>query len=114
MTQLRPQPARGRLALATLLGFLLTATARAATFSEGRAAYDDNHVADAERIYAQVIVDKSANAADRASAERELARIAWLIDGNSKRALGHLAVAHAIGDKACDTAAMTARVLREA
>lgn len=104
-----------RIAAALLFADMVAAgAASAATFSEGRAAYDLNRVADAERIYAEVSADRSASAADRASAERELARIAWLIDGDAKRARGHLSAAERIGDKPCDTAALSARVLREA
>src|SRR5436305_2065912 len=96
-----------------LVEMLLASAASAASFSEGSDAYSQNHVADAERIYTAVIADPSASAADRSGAERELARIGWLIDGDSKRALADLAAAKAVGDKPCDTAAMIARVLRE-
>lgn len=103
-----------RVAAAVLLvEIFLAGSAGAATFGEGRAAYDQNRVAEAERVYAQVIGNQSASAADRAAASRELARIAWLIDGDSARALGHLDTARMIGDKRCDTAEMRARILRE-
>ena len=100
-------------AVLILVEIFVGAPALAATFSEGRAAYDQNHIADAERIYSEVIADSASSGADRAAAARELARISWLIDGDSKRALTHLRAARQIGDKPCDTAAMTARVLRE-
>src|SRR5205085_7866481 len=81
-----------RVATALLLVELsLAGATHAATVSEGRASYDDNRVAEAEKIYAGVTADRAAGAAERAAAERELARIAWLIDGDSKRALTHLA-----------------------
>ena len=97
-----------------LVEILSASPALAATFSDARAAYDDNRVGEAERLYAEVIADKNTSAADRASAERELARIAWMIDGNSKSALAHLAAAKAVGDQLCETAEMVARVWREA
>jgi hypothetical protein len=103
-----------RVAAALLLVELSgAALASAATLTEGRSAYDLNKVAEAEKIYAAVSADASATNADRAGARRELARIAWLVDGDAKRALDHLEAAKVIGDKPCDTADMRARVLRE-
>lgn len=103
-----------RFATALLLVELsLASVAHAGTVSEGRAAYDDNKVAEAEQIYAAIAADAGASAAERAGAQRELARIAWLIDGNAKGALEHLTAAKALGDKRCATAELTARVLRE-
>ena len=99
--------------MAVGLLLLISTGARAVTVSEGRAAYERNKVGDAERIYASVVADTAASAADRSAAERELARIAWLIDGNSIRALAHLSAARSIGDKPCDTSELVARVLRE-
>jgi hypothetical protein len=96
-----------------MLVFILPAMASAASLSDGRSEYDRNHVAEAERIYAAVVADSSASVADRSAAERELARIAWLIDGDPARALSHLEAATKLGDKACDTSELTARVLRE-
>ncbi|MFL6721179.1 MAG: hypothetical protein ACJ8FT_05155 [Sphingomonas sp.] len=96
-----------------LVELLLGTAASAASVSAGRDQYNLNHVAEAERIYAQVVADRTASPDDRSTAERELARVAWLIDGDSKRALGHLDAARGLGGKPCDTAEMTARVLRE-
>jgi len=92
---------------------LIAAPGTAATFSEGRSAYDLNRITEAQRIYAAVIADTKASADDRAASERELARIAWLVEGNAEDALRHLEAARTIGDKPCVTAEMTARVLRE-
>ena len=104
-----------RVATALLLVELsLAGVAQAASVAEGRAAYDDNKVAEAEKIYAAVVGDRSAGAAERSAAERELARIAWLIDGDADRAMAHLRAARSIGDKPCMTAEYAARVLREA
>ena len=88
-------------------------SAFAATLSEGQSAYSQNRIAEAEKIYATLVADRAASPADRSAAARELARIAWLIDGDADRALGHLAVAEAAGDKPCETGALTARVLRQ-
>ena len=104
-----------RVAIALLLiEICLAWPASAATFAEGRSAYDLNKVADARRIYAEVAHDAAASAADRSASERELARIAWLIDADNKLALQHLDAARQIGDNRCDTSELIARVLRGA
>jgi hypothetical protein len=51
---------------------------------------------------------------DRAEAHRQLGRIAWLVDGDSRRALAALGAAEAAGDERCATARIEARVRREA
>ena len=89
------------------------AMASAISLSDGRSAYDQNHVAEAERIYAALVADSTTSVADRSAAERELARIAWLIDADAPRALKHLDAALQLGDKPCDSAELKARVLRE-
>lgn len=96
-----------------LIALTLPVPAVAATFTEARSAYEQNKVAEAERLFAQLSVDPAATIEDRAKAWRELARIAWLIDRDAPKALRHLDAARATGDQPCDTAAMTARVLRE-
>ena len=102
-------------AYALLLLLLLTCgTAEAATLSEAQSAYDRNRVAEAEVLFAAVAADPAASLDDRSAAKRELARVAWLIDGNADRALQHLSEAEKLGGKPCDTGIMIARVLREA
>lgn len=96
-----------------LVEILVAGQAQAASLSDGKSAYSQNRVAEAERIFAGVAGDGSAPVADRSEARRELGRIAWLIDGNSKAALDHLAEARSLGDKPCATATLTARVLHE-
>ena len=93
---------------------LFSASAEAATVSEGRAAYRQNKVAEAERIFAAIVADAAASPAERSDALREKARIVWLIDRNADLALQFLAAASGLGEKPCDTAELTARVLREA
>lgn len=100
-------------AILLLVEILASAPASAATFSEAKSEYDRNHVGEAETLFAAVAADAGASATDRSAAERELARIAWLIDRDPNRALDHLAAAQGIGGKPCDTSAMIARVLRE-
>jgi hypothetical protein len=100
-------------ALALLL-LLTSGTAQAATLSDAQSAYDRNRVAEAEELFAAVAADRAASVDDRSAAKRELARVAWLIDGNVDRALQHLAQAQALGGKPCDTGILIARVLREA
>lgn len=99
---------------AILLLLLLSCPAQAATLSEAQSAYDRNRIAEAEVLFAAVAADPAASLDDRAAAKRELARVAWLIDGNADRALHHLGEAEKLGGKPCDTGLMTARVLREA
>ena len=96
-----------------LVELLLASPAFGATLSDARSAYDRNHVAEAERMFAAVASDPTASADDRSAAMRELARIAWLIDADPKRALQHLIQAGQVGGKPCETSEMTARVLRE-
>ena len=88
--------------------------ANAANLSDAQSAYDRNHIAEAEQMFATVASDPAASTDDRSAAEREQARIAWLIDGNAGSALQHLARAEKLGGKPGDTGIMTARVLREA
>ncbi|WP_028970367.1 hypothetical protein [Sphingomonas sp. URHD0057] len=96
-----------------LVEFLLASAASAATLGQGRSEYELNHVAKAEGVYASIIADPAAPASDKAGAERELARVAWLVDGDAPRALEHLDAALHLGDKPCDSAELKARVLRE-
>ncbi|MCL6730338.1 hypothetical protein [Sphingomonas hankyongi] len=100
--------------LSGALAIALAAPAGAITLGEAQSLYDRNQVADAEKAFASIAADGAADADDRSSAERQLARIAWLIDGKSDLALRHLEAARGIGAKPCDTGAMIARVLDEA
>ena len=103
-----------RVVIALLLVELsLAGTASAATVSEGRTAYELNRVAEAEKIYAAVFADPAATRTDKSAAKRELARIAWLVDADSKKALAHLDAARQVEEKHCETAEMRARILRE-
>lgn len=101
---------------AALLGLLLASSgpAQAASVSKGKHAYEQNRIPEAERLFAAIEADKGASPADRSAASRELARIAWLIDGKAGAALHHLALAEKAGDEPCDTGLLTIRVLREA
>ena len=96
-----------------LIEFALASAASAATVGEGRTAYELNRVAEAERIYTAVVADPAATRADKSAAKRELARIAWLVDADSKDALAHLDDARQIEENHCETAQMRARILRE-
>ena len=66
------------------------------------------------RIYGEIGADRSATGDDRAEADIELARIAWLIDGNADLALQRLEAAKATAAGQCDISQMTSRILREA
>src|SRR5688500_5971466 len=102
-----------RLAIALFIAGAAQPTA-AATLAKAQSLYERNKVAEAERAFAAVSADTKASSLDRSAAERQLARIAWLIDADASRAVGHLERATAIGGDRCADAAMLARVLREA
>jgi hypothetical protein len=77
-------------------------------------AYSDNRVAEAESVFRKIAADPRSSAEDRARARRQLGRIAWLIDGDSGRALRELGSAAAGGTERCPAARLEARVLHEA
>ena len=85
----------------------------AATLAEAQSLYERNKVAESERAFAALSADTGASSLDRSAAERQLARIAWLIDADASRAVDHLQRATAIGGDRCADAALLARVLRE-
>lgn len=97
-----------------LVALFWSGAAEAASFQDGRSAYNANRVAEAERIYAAVIADQDASTRERSGAARELGRIAWLIDRDLARALAHLDRAIAAGEEGCAAAALEVRFLREA
>ncbi|HEX8063486.1 MAG TPA: hypothetical protein VF535_09730 [Allosphingosinicella sp.] len=76
-------------------------------------AYGRNRVAEAEAVFRKIAADPASSAADRGSAHRQLGRIAWLIDGDSRRALREIAAAAGMADR-CSTARLESRVLQEA
>lgn len=86
-------------------------TAVAASLSEAQDAYDNNKIPEAEKLFSSIAADPNASADDRADANIALARIAWLVEGNSDEALRHLSDATA---EPCDVGIMQLRVLREA
>jgi hypothetical protein len=95
-----------------LLGASTISTA--ATLRDAESAYDQNRVAEAERMFGAVAADGGASAEDRAGAGIALARIAWMIDGNADASLQRLNAAQATGKAPCDIAVMRTRVLHEA
>jgi hypothetical protein len=96
-----------------LVEMFLASAASAVTVSDGRAEYDLNRVAKAQSVYSAIVADPAAPPFEKAGAERELARIAWLIDGDAPRALKTVDAALQLADKPCDSAELKARVLRE-
>lgn len=97
--------------IAAALFLSASGTAAAASLSEAQDAYDNNKVADAERLFSAIAADSNASADDRAGADIALARIAWLVDGNADDALKRLDAATA---EPCDAGIMRLRVLKEA
>ncbi len=102
---------RGIFATALLLA---ACNADAQTVDGALTAYSQNRVADAEAILARIAADPAADGATRATALRETARIAWLIDGDAARALETLRRAAQVGPRRCPASVLTARVLEEA
>lgn len=102
-----------KLASSLLALAVISCSSKASTFQDGLLAYDRNHVAEAQTIFRHVADDRASSLHERAAALRALARIAWLIDGNERRALQALDRASAIGEP-CDAARLRARILDEA
>jgi len=104
---------RSALCLAALL--LASCTARAPGTIDGAAqAYSQNRIGEAEAIFRKVAADPAAGAGDKAEAHRQLGRIAWLIDGDSRRAMAEVKAAFAARDNRCATGQLAARILHEA
>lgn len=97
--------------LAALLTLVAAQTAAStSTLQQADAAYGLFDVSKAERLYRQVAADPSSGAADRASAVRELARIAWLVDGDSARARTALELGLPSDPDPCPGAYLLARI----
>ena len=95
------------LAVTTLL---TPAGAFAATLQDAQAAYGIYDVNKAEALYRDVAADPQAPAKDRAAATRELARIAWLVDGQRDAALAMLAASLPADPDPCRAAHLYARI----
>ncbi|MEQ1709333.1 MAG: hypothetical protein ABL864_13485 [Terricaulis sp.] len=102
-----------RTSLALLAPWLLTFPAAAATLEDAQAAYRDNHVNTAEEMLAALVLDASATEPDRAAAQRELARIDWLMRGETDAAASALGQVPT-GEERCRTATLALRIFREA
>ncbi|HEX8467002.1 MAG TPA: hypothetical protein VF620_04270 [Allosphingosinicella sp.] len=76
-------------------------------------AYSQNEVAEAEAAYRKIAASPGASAADKSEAHRQLGRIAWLVDGDSGRALAEVKAAFAAGDDRCSSGQLRARILQE-
>lgn len=77
-------------------------------------AVGQNRVGEAEKVLRKIAADPGSSAGDKARAHRHLGRIAWLIDGDSKRALGEIRAAAAPPAERCAAARLEARILHEA
>ena len=93
--------------------FAATLPAEAATLAEAQSAYRNNNIAEAETMFAAVAADAAATPADRAVALTELARIDWLVRGETDAAAVVLAQISDIPER-CAAAALVLRVFREA
>jgi len=101
--------------LLSLLSFALAGCgAEAASVQGGITAYSQNKIDQAEKIFFEIGADPAAAPRDKASALRETARIAWLIDGDDARALRLLDTAIATGTDVCDAFSLRDRILRRA
>ena len=103
-----------RIGFLFLLPALAACSAQAATVQNGMNAYQQNRVAEAERMFAAVLADPASTPGDKAAAHRETARIAWLIDRDEARALASLDAAETLGKDVCDALLLRDRVFREA
>ncbi|RXZ64233.1 hypothetical protein [Pelagerythrobacter rhizovicinus] len=96
-----------------LFGLLLSiipSAGAASTLAEAQAAYGVYDVNKAETLYREVASDPAAPAKDRAAANRELARIAWLVDGQRDGALAILAASLREDPDPCPAAHLYARI----
>lgn len=94
----------------TFVAAFLAHGASAATLQEAQAAYGIYDVNKAEALYRDVAADRQATAKDRAAANRELARIAWLVDGKRDAARSMLAQSLPNDPDPCRAAHLYARV----
>lgn len=76
-------------------------------------AYSQNRVAEAEAVFRKIAADPAASPRDKARAHRQLGRIAWLIDGDARRALREVEAAAGAAER-CAAAGLEARILHEA
>lgn len=109
--QPNPSSCLAATAFSALLAY--TPLADAATLGEALSAYRNNRVAEAEAMFGEIAADPIASLEDRAAAWRELARIDWLIRGETDGAEAAL-VQVALGQGRCATLLMALRVFREA
>ncbi|MBA3678226.1 MAG: hypothetical protein H0W74_12635 [Sphingosinicella sp.] len=99
-------------ALAATLAFAAPPAA-AATIAEAQAAYGIYDVNQAEKLYRLVAENPEASAIDRGTANRELARIAWLVDGKREAALALLENSFAADPDLCPAAFLYGRILND-
>lgn len=90
-----------------------TAEDLAAKYDEARVLYQQGNVPKAETMYQTIVADQSASARDRSGAFRELARIAWLVDGNGQKAVAILARSLPNDPDPCPAALLYGRVLND-
>ncbi len=102
-----------RTSLALLAPFFLVVPCQGATLEEALSAYRANQVSTAEEMLAAIALDASATDSDRTAAQRELARIDWLVRGETDAAASALGQAPA-GEERCRTATLALRIFREA
>ncbi|HEY0148729.1 MAG TPA: hypothetical protein VGB70_06965 [Allosphingosinicella sp.] len=91
----------------------LPASASATTFAEAKQVYLSHDVTRAEALYRQIAADPKASPGDRASASRELGRIAWLVDGDHLRATSIIERSLPTDPEPCAAALLLGRILNE-
>lgn len=72
-----------------------------------------NRVGEAETVLRRIAADPGSRPEDRARARRQLGRVAWLVDGDSERALRELRASASVASERCSAARLEARVLHE-
>lgn len=99
----------------SILLLALTAATQAppATFEEARSVYFSGDVPRAEALYRTLAEHPATSPGDRASAIRELARIAWLVDGEDAQAVRLLTQSMPADPDPCPAALLLGRILNE-
>lgn len=101
------------LRLLPLLMAWLVNPAAAAPIDDAKSAYKNYKVSEAEALYRGIAADPQASLRDQGQAQTELARISWLIDGNTGAATTRLAQSLPINPEPCAGAFLYARILND-
>ncbi|WP_114951770.1 hypothetical protein [Sphingosinicella terrae] len=99
--------------LLAVVGLGAPLRAQPALVEQAAAAYGIHDVNRAETLYRAAAADSATPPRERAIARRELARIAWLVDGEAEAAVAMLSTSLAEDPDPCPAAFLLARVLND-